>query len=91
MAGLGVVDPTTMVLGAHIDGNGTESYGSRWWWALGATDLGHVFQKQWIKDGRPRSTPLSLSPNLAFWAAHRLHGTHPMEIDFLDLGLQGMG
>nr|BAD09172.1 hypothetical protein [Oryza sativa Japonica Group] len=68
MAGLGVVDPTTMVLGAHIDGNGTESYGSR-----------------------PRSTPLSLSPNLAFWAAHRLHGTHPMEIDFLDLGLQGMG
>uniref|UniRef100_A0A0D3F9P6 Uncharacterized protein n=1 Tax=Oryza barthii TaxID=65489 RepID=A0A0D3F9P6_9ORYZ len=36
----------------------------------------------------------ALSPNHAFWAAHRLRGTHPAEIDFLGLGLgvqQGAG
>uniref|UniRef100_A0A0E0K4F4 Uncharacterized protein n=1 Tax=Oryza punctata TaxID=4537 RepID=A0A0E0K4F4_ORYPU len=89
---IGAMHPTTM---------GSRS-ADRQRWGSGAMDpvlvclgcdglRGHVFRKQWIKDGRPRSTPLALSPNLTFWAAHRLHGTRPVEIDFLGLGLQGAG
>uniref|UniRef100_A0A0E0CQM2 Uncharacterized protein n=1 Tax=Oryza meridionalis TaxID=40149 RepID=A0A0E0CQM2_9ORYZ len=43
---------------------------------------------------RRRGMMVALPPNHAFWAAHRLRGTHPAEIDFLGLGLgvqQGAG
>uniref|UniRef100_A0A0E0K4F5 C2H2-type domain-containing protein n=1 Tax=Oryza punctata TaxID=4537 RepID=A0A0E0K4F5_ORYPU len=45
------------------------------------------------RDRRRRGMMVALSPNRAFWAAHRLRGTHPVEIDFLGLGLglQGNG
>ncbi|KAF0935147.1 hypothetical protein E2562_030430 [Oryza meyeriana var. granulata] len=43
------------------------------------------------RNQRPRGMMVPLSPNYAFWAAHRWRGTRPVEIDFLGLGLHGTG